>query len=309
MPIRWTISHEERLVVATTEGVVYPEGFEAYLDARSSPMPCRTPNCSMRATSIPGSAIDDVMMLGARMSAYVATLPRRAARLRGDEPAWRASSSTDFSISPPAAPGEHLPDRRRGAPLARRPAALGGRAIVLATACRPAAITASDRLYADALERRGFSVTGAPWDGPRAAFDGAEAVVIRSTWGYYRASDAFRDWTEAMAAATPPLQSHRRWCAGTCARITWQAGGSLRARAANALRRLRDRRRSSRCSPRPAGAVQWSSPSTGASGYSVELVDARRWSRIGVAACRRGARRAACWCRSSSPRSPRANCR
>jgi glutathione synthase/RimK-type ligase-like ATP-grasp enzyme len=26
--------------------------------------------------------------------------------------------------------------------------------------------------------------------------------VIRSTWGYYRASDAFRDWTEAMAAAS-----------------------------------------------------------------------------------------------------------
>lgn len=76
------------------------------------------------------------------------------------------------------------------------------RAIVLATASDQPAITASDRLYAGALERRGFPVVGAPWDGPRAAFDGAAAVVIRSTWGYYRASDAFRDWTEAMAAAS-----------------------------------------------------------------------------------------------------------
>src|SRR5258707_13638794 len=75
------------------------------------------------------------------------------------------------------------------------------RAIVLATASDQPEITASDRLYAEALERRGFAVVGAPWDGPRAAFDGAAAVIIRSTWGYYRASDAFRDWTEEMAGA------------------------------------------------------------------------------------------------------------
>ena len=44
-------------------------------------------------------------------------------------------------------------------------------------------------------------MTAAPWDGPRAAFDGADAVVIRATWGYYRALEAFRDWTETMATA------------------------------------------------------------------------------------------------------------
>ena len=74
--------------------------------------------------------------------------------------------------------------------------------IVLATAADEPDITASDRLYADALERRGCRVTGAPWDGPREAFAGADAVVIRSTWGYYRALNAFRDWTEATAAVT-----------------------------------------------------------------------------------------------------------
>jgi glutathione synthase/RimK-type ligase-like ATP-grasp enzyme len=76
------------------------------------------------------------------------------------------------------------------------------RTIVLATASDQPDITASDRLYADALARHGFSVVGAPWDGPSAAFDGAAAVVIRSTWGYYRASDAFGDWTEAMASGS-----------------------------------------------------------------------------------------------------------
>ena len=76
------------------------------------------------------------------------------------------------------------------------------RLIVLATAADDPAITASDRLYGEALERLGFRVAGAPWDGPRSAFDGAAAVVIRSTWGYYRAAEAFRGWTEAMAATT-----------------------------------------------------------------------------------------------------------
>jgi glutathione synthase/RimK-type ligase-like ATP-grasp enzyme len=74
--------------------------------------------------------------------------------------------------------------------------------IVLATSADDPEITASDRLYADALERRGCRVTGAAWDGPRDAFAGADAVVLRSTWGYYRALDAFRDWTESMAATT-----------------------------------------------------------------------------------------------------------
>lgn len=74
--------------------------------------------------------------------------------------------------------------------------------IVLATSLESPDITVSDRLYAEALERRGCRVAAAPWDGPREAFAGADAVVLRATWGYYRTLKAFRDWTEAMAAAT-----------------------------------------------------------------------------------------------------------
>ncbi|MBI3197465.1 MAG: hypothetical protein HYZ40_08140 [Rhodospirillales bacterium] len=74
--------------------------------------------------------------------------------------------------------------------------------IVLATAMDQPDITASDRLYAEALERRGCRVVAAPWDGPPKAFADAAAVVLRSTWGYYRTLEVFRDWTEATAAVT-----------------------------------------------------------------------------------------------------------
>src|SRR5258708_2885546 len=74
--------------------------------------------------------------------------------------------------------------------------------VILATAASQPDITASDWLYAEALERRGLAVVGAPWDGPRHAFDNAAAVVIRSTWGYYRAPADFRAWSETIAAST-----------------------------------------------------------------------------------------------------------
>jgi glutathione synthase/RimK-type ligase-like ATP-grasp enzyme len=74
--------------------------------------------------------------------------------------------------------------------------------IVLATSLESPDITPSDRLYADALERHGYRVAGAAWDGPREAFAGAAAVVLRATWGYYRTLEAFHGWTEAMATAT-----------------------------------------------------------------------------------------------------------
>ena len=74
--------------------------------------------------------------------------------------------------------------------------------IVLATAADQPDITPSDQRYADALVRRGCRVRGAPWNGPRSGFEDADAVMIRSTWGYYREEAAFRVWVEAMAAST-----------------------------------------------------------------------------------------------------------
>ena len=67
--------------------------------------------------------------------------------------------------------------------------------IILATAAAEPGVTASDELYAEALRALGFKVVGAPWNGPRSAFDDAAAVVIRSTWGYYRTPAEFAAWT------------------------------------------------------------------------------------------------------------------
>jgi hypothetical protein len=165
------------------------------------------------------------------------------------------------------------------------------RAIVLATASGQPEITASDRLYAEALERRGFSVVGAPWDGPRAAFDGAAAVVIRSTWGYYRASDAFRDWTEAMAVMSRLFNP--------IGLVRWNLRKDYVGKLAAASVRVPETHFVA-CEvdaiDRVFGETGWSravvKPSTGASGYSVELVaregvaDAMSrlaaWARAGV---------------------------
>jgi glutathione synthase/RimK-type ligase-like ATP-grasp enzyme len=149
------------------------------------------------------------------------------------------------------------------------------RTIVLATAADQPEITASDRLYADALERHGFSVTGAPWDGPRAAFDGAAAVVIRSTWGYYRAPDVFRDWTEAMAATTLLFNP--------IALVRWNLRKDYIGRLAAASVRV-PQTHFVACETAAIEKVfvetGWSravvKPMTGASGYSVELVARER---------------------------------
>ena len=145
------------------------------------------------------------------------------------------------------------------------------RRITLATALDDPELTASDRLYAEALQRRGFEVVGAPWDGPRAPFDGALAVVMRSTWGYYRALEAFRDWTEAMAVATRlfnPIDL-----------VRWNLRKDYVGKLATAGVRVP----ATRIVAREAAAIGkvfdemgWQhavvKPATGASGHSVELV-------------------------------------
>ena len=143
--------------------------------------------------------------------------------------------------------------------------------IVLATAADQPEITGSDRLYADALERRGYRVVGAPWNGPQEAFAGATAVVLRSTWGYYRTPDAFHAWVEAVAASTRlfnPIEV-----------VRW----NLRKDYVGKLAAAGVRVPGTRIVAREAAAVErvfaetgWSravvKPLSGASGHSVELL-------------------------------------
>ena len=143
--------------------------------------------------------------------------------------------------------------------------------IVLATAAAEPDVTASDELYAEALRGRGFKVVGAPWDGLRAAFDGAAAVVIRSTWGYYRTPAAFGAWTEAMAASTRLFNSIGlvRWnlrkdYVGKLAMAGVRTPGThIAAREAAAIEKVFDETGWQRAVVKPA---------TGASGHSVELL-------------------------------------
>ncbi len=143
--------------------------------------------------------------------------------------------------------------------------------IVLATSLENPEITPSDRLYAEALMRRGFAVEGAPWDGPAEAFEAAAAIVIRSTWNYYRAIERFRAWTEALAAATRlfnPIDLVR-WNLRKDYMVRLAAAG-VRVPATHFVRR------DAAAIERVLADAGWEravvKPASGASGYSVELV-------------------------------------
>ncbi len=71
MPMRWTISHDERLVLVTVEGTVTLLEIEAYFDAvilaGAQPYAKLLDARSMQVRL----SDDDMMAVGARMSAYV----------------------------------------------------------------------------------------------------------------------------------------------------------------------------------------------------------------------------------------------
>lgn len=59
----------------------------------------------------------------------------------------------------------------------------------------------NDRLYAAALEQRGVRVQVAAWNGPdQHVFGAADLVVLRATWDYHLAPDAFAAWLNALQA-------------------------------------------------------------------------------------------------------------
>jgi hypothetical protein len=75
MPIRWTISHEKRLVVSIADGVVCLKDVEAYFDAIAVADALPYAKLFDATTMDPRLTNEDVMALGARMSAYVAVWP------------------------------------------------------------------------------------------------------------------------------------------------------------------------------------------------------------------------------------------
>jgi glutathione synthase/RimK-type ligase-like ATP-grasp enzyme len=55
-------------------------------------------------------------------------------------------------------------------------------------------LSPSDELLAAALRGRGWDVTPAPWNGDFTPFARPAAVVVRSTWDFHQASDAYLTW-------------------------------------------------------------------------------------------------------------------
>ena len=66
--------------------------------------------------------------------------------------------------------------------------------IVLATCAAWPAVSASDEPFAEALRARGFDVRPAPWNGDFEPFARPAAVVVRSTWDFHEAPDAYVSW-------------------------------------------------------------------------------------------------------------------
>lgn len=75
MPIRWTISHDKRLVASTAGGIVTLADIEAYFDAVAVADALPYAKLFDARDMDPRLTDDDVMKLGARMSAYVSNWP------------------------------------------------------------------------------------------------------------------------------------------------------------------------------------------------------------------------------------------
>jgi len=73
--------------------------------------------------------------------------------------------------------------------------------ITIATCLEQPHLQPSDAVLAAALCARGVSVSAAPWNGDQAAFIEADAIVIRSTWDYQKAPQAFASWLDGLGAA------------------------------------------------------------------------------------------------------------
>jgi hypothetical protein len=77
------------------------------------------------------------------------------------------------------------------------------------------ALSASDRLYAQALERLGCTIEVLPWnDAPEGAFENCDAIVLRATWDSQDDVGGFTRWSERIEKLRPrvfnPL-SLARW--------------------------------------------------------------------------------------------------
>lgn len=73
--------------------------------------------------------------------------------------------------------------------------------VVFSSCVKYPEMTASDRLFADDLEKRGYEVECAAWNGAQEAFQKSDIVILRSHWDYHLYPRQFRSWLEELRAS------------------------------------------------------------------------------------------------------------
>ncbi|MEO1014066.1 MAG: hypothetical protein AAFX08_02645 [Pseudomonadota bacterium] len=97
--------------------------------------------------------------------------------------------------------------------------------IAFATCREKPELQPSDRLTATALAARGVDVRAVPWNGPISAYEGADAIVVRSTWDYLGQERAFLAWLNALEGRdrvfNPPRLMRWNLSKRYLARLAW----------------------------------------------------------------------------------------
>lgn len=75
MPLRWEILHDRKLVRVVAEGAVTLKEMAEHFDALAVADVLRYPKLFVANDAEPAFTDNDVLMLGARLSAYTATMP------------------------------------------------------------------------------------------------------------------------------------------------------------------------------------------------------------------------------------------
>lgn len=106
MPLRWQVLHDERLVHVIAEGPVTMQEMEDHFDALSVAGALSYCKLFDATRASPIYDDDDVMAMGARLSAYVATQTSGPLAVVGDGELIRATFRRFVNISPSRRPAK-----------------------------------------------------------------------------------------------------------------------------------------------------------------------------------------------------------
>ncbi|MEP7284261.1 MAG: hypothetical protein ABI947_00675 [Chloroflexota bacterium] len=77
--------------------------------------------------------------------------------------------------------------------------------VAFVTASQWATLTTDDQLAAAELEKRGIRVQAVLWDSDSVDWQSFDAIVLRSTWDYFKRYDAFLEWLAKLESLNVPL--------------------------------------------------------------------------------------------------------